>query len=152
MRASEIFIPERVNCNDDIVKLACLIESNECPEVCKPDIISLTNDLTETVIFNSSDTSEKIVFNWSYTATEDFNVMWISVEEVNKKEFIRWDTIDFKVIINWEEVTNYPISCDIECDIESCACGYWGWTSTNDSVYTINKWDVVNIQVTAEFN
>ena len=152
MRASEIFIPERVNCNDDIVKLACLLESNECPESCKAKIISLTNNLTETVIFNPSDTSEKIVFNWSYTATEDFDVMWISVEELNKKEFIRWDTIDFNVIINWEEVTNYPISCDIECDIESCVCGYWGWTSTNDSVYTINKWDVVNIQVIAEFN
>ncbi len=141
-----------VDCEDPTIQLACASGSDECPEVCKPDIISLTNNLTETVIFNPSDTSEKFVFNWSYTATEDFDVMWISVEELNKKEFIRWDTIDFNVIINWEEVTNYPISCDIECDIESCVCGYWGWTSTNDSVYTINKWDVVNIQVIAEFN
>ena len=136
-----------INCDDAVVKLACLdpdIKSYEsCPEICRPNWI-LTNNLTKTVEFKSNEINRKTVFDGTYKALKDNSIHWISLKNNGMNSDTCYNNITFYITINWESKFD-------ESNIVLSSC--WGtqYRRFNKNI-NLKAWESIKIEVEWELD
>ena len=148
---------DNINCDDEVVKSACLnsdLENlyKECPEICQPDAI-LTNNLKKKVEFKSNETSTYTVFEGTIKALKD-NVLIneYSIDTMSMYEEGRDNSyfeerceknktnITFYINIDWKLIWSRYYK-------NACKLGQWAWFGAIFDKIELNKWQSKKVKV-----